>query len=149
MKKVITTAILALSVAAASAFEVGVTAGNDFSGTNRMYGGVTVGKSLGPLTGTLGYQRSAVSANNQNRFSLVGGYDVLNVWNVTVTPTVGVAYVNNSASSNGLAVTAGAELSMPVMKRVDAVVDYTYQIGQSRVSANDGSRLSLGLRYTF
>lgn len=149
MKKVITTAILALSVAAASAFEVGVVAGNDLSGDNRMFGGVTVGKSLGPLTGTLGYQRTAVGANNQNRFSLTGGYDVFSVLNVTVTPTVGVAYVNNSASSNGMAVTVGSEFSMPVMKKVDAVVDYTYQVGQSRVSASDGSRLSLGLRYTF
>lgn len=149
MKKLITTAVLALSVVSASAYEVGVLIGNDYSGSNRMFGGVTVSQPMNAFNATLGYQRTSVGADNQNRFSLTGGIDAVGIWKVTVAPTLGVAYLNNSASGNGLAATAGVELRMPVMNRVNAVVDYTYQIGQSRVSASDGSRLSLGLRYKF
>jgi hypothetical protein len=149
MKKTLIATTLFLAASIASAFELGVQFGRDFGDANRNYGGVVVGKSMGPLVVSAGYHRTAVSDNNQNRWSIVGGYDLLKVGPAQVTPTVGAAYLNNQASSNGLAATAGVEASMPLFKNLEGVVDYTYQMGQSRVSQFDGSRVSAGLRYTF
>ena len=149
MKKLIAISALSLTVLSASALEVGLMAGRDFSDTNRNFGGVTVGQSFGSTTVSLGYHRTSVTANDQNRFSVVGGYDLLSVGPVTVTPTVGAAYLSNSASANGMAMTVGVEMSMPIYKKVEGVIDYSYQFGQSRVNASDGNRVSAGLRYKF
>jgi hypothetical protein len=149
MKKTLIATTLFLAAGMASAFELGVQVGRDFGDTNRNYGGVVVGKALGPLVVSAGYHRTAVSNNDQNRWSIVGGYDLVKVGPVQVTPTVGAAYLNNQSSSNGLAATAGVEASMPLFKNLEGVIDYTYQMGQSRVSQFDGSRVSAGLRYTF
>lgn len=149
MKKTLIATTLALAVTAASALEVGVQAGRDFSSPNRNYGGVTLGHSVGPTSVTLGFNRTAVSADDQNRWSVVAGYDLLKVGPMTVTPTVGLAYLHNQNSANGMAMTAGVEASVPVMDRVRAVVDWTHQIGQSRVNASNGNRVTAGIRYTF
>jgi hypothetical protein len=135
----------------ASALEVGVQVGNDFSDTNRMYGGVTVSESRGPVSLTVGYNRTTVGSNNQNRWSLVGGYDFVKFGKVQITPTVGGAYLANRSSNNGFAMTVGAEASTPIsfVKNLTGVVDYTYQMGQDRVNQFDGSRVSVGLRYKF
>ena len=148
-KTLIAASFLALAISSASALEVGVQIGRDFAGDNRNYGGVTVGQSIGTMTVSAGYQRTAVGDNNQNRWSLVGGYDLLNVRSVRVTPTVGVAYLNNQKANNGLAVTVGAEASVTLAKNLEGVVDYTYQMGQSKVKQYDGSRVGAGVRFNF
>jgi opacity protein-like surface antigen len=149
MKKILITAVIAMAATTASAFEVGVQVGRDFGDTNRNFGGLTVGQSLGPVTLSAGYHRTSVTANDQNRWSVVGGYDLLKVGPVQLTPTVGAAYLSNKTTSNGLVMTVGVEASMPLYKSLEGVVDYTYQIGQSRVSQFDGNRVSAGLRYKF
>lgn len=148
-KNLIAASFLALAISSASAFEVGVQVGRDFSGDNRNYGGVTVGQTVGAVSVSAGYQRTAVGDNNQNRWSLVGGYDLLKVGPVQITPTVGAAYLNNQTGSNGLAMTFGAEATMPIAKNIEGVIDYTYQMGQSRVSQYDGGRVGAGLRFNF
>ena len=148
MKKLIVCTLLGLAAVSASALELTVSAGRDFADINRGFGGITVGQSVGAATMSLGYQRTAVGTNDQNRFSLVGGYDVAKVGPVMITPMVGLAYVANKTSDNGVALTAGVELSMPVYKKVEAVLDYSYQLGQSRISSN-GGRLAVGVRYPF
>lgn len=149
MKKILITAVIAMAATTASAFEVGVQVGRDFGDTNRNFGGLTVGQSLGPVTLSAGYHRTSVTANDQNRWSVVGGYDLVKVGPVQFAPTVGAAYLNNKTTSNGLAMTVGVEASVPVSKSLEGVVDYTYQIGQSRVNQFDGSRVTAGLRYKF
>lgn len=149
MKKLIVCTVLGLAAVSASALEMTVSAGRDFADVGRGYGGVTVGQAIGGATVSLGYQRTAVGTNDQNRFSLTGGYDVVKVGPVLVTPTVGLAYVNNKTSDNGVAITAGVELSMPVYKKVEAVLDYSYQLGQNRISSSDGGRVAVGVRYPF
>lgn len=149
MKKLFAISALSLSVMTASALEVGVMGGRDFSDTARNFGGVTVGQNVGPVTLSLGYHRTSVTANDQNRFSVVGGYDLMKVGPVTVTPTLGVAYLSNRRSDNGLAMTAGVEMSVPVVKNLEGVVDWSYQVGQSRVNDSNGNRVSAGLRYKF
>lgn len=149
MKKFFAITALSLVTLSASALEVGITGGRDFSGSDRNYGGVTLARSMGPVSVALGVTRTAVGANDQNRWSVVGGYDVARVGPVTITPTLGVAYLDNQRTDNGLALAAGVEASMPVTKKVRAVVDWSHQVGQSRVSASDGNRVGVSVRYKF
>lgn len=149
MKKIALATVLALAATAASALEVGVTATRDYSGNDRNFGGITVGKSFGRLNTTLGAERSNVGNNDQNRFSLVGGYDVAKVGPVTVAPRLGVAYLDNQVGSNGYAATVGIGATLPLTKQVSVGLAFDRQYGQDRVEQFDGNRVTLGAKYRF
>ena len=149
MKKVLfaTLATLALS---ASAVEVGVNGLRDYSGTSDRTGyGVTLGDKFGAIGLEAGYNRFTQGSNDQDRYSVVGSYDVTKVGPVTLAVKAGVAYLNNQTGSNGYAVTAGVGASVPVYKSLAATLDYRRQEGQSRVSAFDGNQVAVGLKYSF
>lgn len=149
MKKIVLATAFALAASAASALEVGVTATRDYSGDNRNFGGVTIGQSYGKLNATVGAERSTVGGNDQNRFSLVGGYDVAKVGPVTITPRLGVAYLNNQVGDNGYAMTVGVGASVPVTKQVSLGLAVDRQYGQDRVQQFDGNRVTVGAKYSF
>ena len=149
MKKLVLATAIALAATAASALEVGVTATRDYSGDNRNFGGVTIGQHYGKLSATLGAERSSVGGNDQNRFSLVGGYDVAKIGQITVTPRLGVAYLNNQVGDNGYAMTVGVGASVPVTKQVSLGLAVDRQYGQDRVQQFDGNRVTVGAKYSF
>ena len=149
MKKIVLATALVLAASAASALELGVTATRDYSGDNRNYGGITLGQSYGKLNATLGAERSSVGGNDQNRFSLVGGYDVAKLGQVTVTPRLGVAYLDNQNGSDGYAMTVGVGASVPVTKQVSVGLAVDRQYGQDRVQQFDGNRVTLAAKYRF
>jgi hypothetical protein len=148
LKKILfaTLATLALS---ASAVEVGVTGTRDYSGTDRTGYGVTLGQKFGAVGVEAGFDRFTSGTNDQDRYSVVGSYDVTKVGPVTIAVKGGVAYLNNQTGSNGYAVTAGVGASVPVVKNLAATVDYRRQEGQNRVSAFDGNQVAVGLKYSF
>ena len=149
MKKILfaTLATLAFS---ASAVEVGVTGTRDYSGTSDRTGyGITLGQKFGAVGVEAGYDRFTQSTNDQDRYSVVGSYDVTKIGPVTLAIKGGVAYLNNQTVSNGYAVTAGVGASVPVVKNLAATVDYRRQEGQSRISAFDGNQVAVGLKYSF
>ena len=149
MKKILfaTLATLALS---ASAAEVGVNGTRDYSGAADRTGyGVTVGEKFGKFGAEVGYNKFTQGTNDQDRYSLVGSYDVAKVGPVTLAVKGGVAYLDNQTGANGYAVTAGVGASVPVVKNLAATVDYRRQEGQSRVSAFDGNQVAVGLKYSF
>jgi hypothetical protein len=139
---------LALSAVAASAVEVGVTNTRDDAGA-RNATGLTVGNSYGQLGVTAGFERFTQGANDQDRYSLVAGYNVAKFGAVTVTPKVGAAYLNNQTGADGYAMTVGVGASMPITKQVSVGVDYARQYGQDRVQSFDGDRITAGLSYRF
>ena len=150
MKKIAIASILALAATAASALEVGVTATRDYSGAdNRNAGGVTIGQSYGKVGVTAGFERFTRGANDQDRYSLVAGYDVAKVGPVVVTPKVGAAYLNNQTGADGYAMTVGVGARVPVTKQVSVGLDVARQYGQDRVSAFDGNRVTAGVTYKF
>ncbi len=149
MKKIVLATAIALAASAASAVEVGVTATRDYSGTDRNFGGVTLGQSYGKVSATAGFERSTVGGNDQDRWSLVGGYDVVKLGPVTVTPRLGVAYLDNQTGSNGYAATVGLGASVPVTKKVGVGLAVDRQYGQDRVSQFDGNRLTAAVKYSF
>jgi opacity protein-like surface antigen len=146
MKKFAIASLIALAATAASALEVGVTTTSDYSGTSKQSGyGFTVGQSYGKLSATTGFER----INDQDRFSVVGGYEVAKVGPATVSVKTGAAYLNNRVGDNGYALTVGAGVSVPVTKQVSLNVDAVRQYGQERVSQFDGNRVTAGVSYRF
>jgi hypothetical protein len=148
LKKILfaTLATLAFSV---SAVEFGVNGTRDYSGTDRTGYGFTLGEKFGAVGVEAGYDRYTQGTNDQNRYSVVGSYDVTKIGPVTLAVKAGVAYLNNQTGSNGYAVTAGVGASVPVYKSLAATVDYRRQEGQNRVSAFDGNQVAVGLKYAF
>lgn len=150
MKKFAIASLIALAATAASALEVGVTATRDYSGEpNRNAAGLTVGQKFGAVGVTAGFERFTKGTNDQDRYSVVAGYDVAKVGPVTVTPKVGVAYLNNQNSADGYALTVGVGASLPVTKQVSLTADVAHQYGQKRVEAFDGNRVTVGVKYAF
>ena len=148
MKKILfaTLATLAFS---ASAVEFGVNGTRDYSGTDRTGYGVTLGEKFGAVGVEAGYNRFTQGTNDQDRYSVVGSYDVTKIGPVTLAVKAGVAYLDNQTGANGYALTAGVGASVPVVKNLAATVDYRRQEGQNRVSAFDGNQVAVGLKYSF
>lgn len=179
MKKILIATAIALAATAASALEVGVTTGKNYAksngtdcgfvvgpstctqGTDRTEYGITVGEKFGKVGVTAGFARSnggssitrptdgAYKDQRQDRYSLVAGYDVAKIATVTVTPKLGVAYLDNARDTNGYVMTVGIGASMPVTKQVSVGLDVARQYGQDRVNQFDGTRVTAGVAYRF
>ena len=149
MKKFAIASLLALAAVSASAVEVGITGTRDYSGDNRNFGGITIGQHYGAASATLGAERTTVGGNDQNRFSLVGGYDVAKFGPVTVTPRLGVAYLENQTGSDGYALTVGVGASVPVTQKVSVGLAVDRQYGQDRVDQFNGNRVTASVNYRF
>ena len=149
MKKFAIATMIALAASAASALEVGVTTARDYTGSDRNAAGVTVGEKFGAVTLTAGFDRTNGGTNDQDRFSLVAGYDVAKLGPVSVAVKGGAAYLNNQTGQDGYAALIGVGASLPVSKKVALTVDATRQYGQDRVNSFDGNRVTAGLKYSF
>jgi len=149
MKKFAIATMIALAATAASALEVGVTTARDYAGTDRNATGVTVGEKFGAVTLTAGFDRSTQGANDQDRFSLVAGYNVAKLGPVSVAVKGGAAYLNNQTGQDGYAALVGVGASLPINKNMALIVDATRQYGQDRVNSFDGNRVTAGIKYSF
>ena len=149
MKKFAIATMIALAATAASALEVGVTTARDYAGTNRNATGVTVGEKFGAVTVTAGFDRATLGATDQDRYSLVAGYNVAKLGPVSVAVKGGAAYLNNQTGQDGYAALIGVGASVPVTKQVSLTVDATRQYGQDRVNSFDGNRVTAGVKYSF
>lgn len=149
MKKTLLATAFVLATGVASAAEIGVTATRDYAGSDRNFGGITVGQRFGNLTATAGFERATAGTNDQDRYSLVGSYDVAKFGSVTVGPRVGVAYLNNQTGKDGYAATIGVGATVPVTKKVSIGLAVDHQYGQDRVSQFDGNRVTAGVKYAF
>jgi hypothetical protein len=150
MKKIAIASLIALAAATASAVEVGVTTTTDYSGVQDRQGfGVSVGQKVGAIGITGGFERFTKGSNDQDRYSVVAGYDVAKIGPVTVTPKLGVAYLNNQTNNDGYALTVGVGASVPVTKQVSVTLDVARQFGQDSVSTFDGNRATAGVKYSF
>ena len=131
------------------------------NGTDRTEYGITVGEKFGKVGITAGFARSnggtpitiptdgAYKNQQQDRYSLVAGYDVAKVGPVTVTPKLGVAYLNNARDTDGYAMTVGVGASLPVTKKISLTADYARQYGQDKVNQFNGNRVTVGTIYKF
>ena len=149
LKIALVTAMLAIGTA--QAVELGVTANRDYSqNPDRNGWGVTVGEKFGKTSVTAGFERYTQNSNDTNRYSLVGGYDVAQFGAVTITPKVGVAYVDPTTTANGWQASVGVGASYALTKSVALTADYRYQTSlQNRVENFNGNVITGGLKYSF
>ena len=150
MKKILLATLLAGLIGSAGAVEIGVNGSYDFgSNPERAGGGVTVGEKFGAFGVTAGFDRYTKSTD-QNKWSLVGSYDVAKVAGATVAVKAGAVYLDNMGRvTDGYAALVGAGVSYPITKQVSVTVDYRYQAGQDRVKSFDGSTVLVGAKYSF
>lgn len=148
MKELVIASLIFASVSA-SATDLGITAARGVAGDSRAYGGVTLGQHYGLVSATVGIEQSSVGTNDQTRYSLVGGYDVAKFGDVTVTPKLGVAYLDNQTSSNGFAMTTGVGVSVPVTNTVTVGFDVERQFGQNKVSEFNNNRFVASVKQVF
>ena len=143
IKRLVLVAAL-ISASMAQAVEVGVTDGNNFSKQENVWG-VTVGTQVSGFGVTGGFARNVSS----DTYSVLGSKDVAKVGPASVAVKAGVSYVDIKAVSTGYALIAGAGVTLPIDKKLSATLDYSYQAGESKVSSQDGNRLTAGLKYSF
>ena len=150
MKKLAIASVLALAAVSASAVEVGVNGSYDFGGANDRPGaGITIGEKYGKMGVTAGFDRYTKNTD-QNKWSLVGSYDVAIVAGATVAVKAGAVYLDNAGRvADGYAALVGAGASYPLSKTVALTADYRYQAGQSRVNSFDGGTVAVGAKYSF
>lgn len=155
MKKIIAiwavvVAGMLLAVSSAMAVEVGVNGSYDFgSPTERPGAGITVGQKFGKFGVTAGFDRYT-KTTDQDKYSLVGSYDVATIAKTTIAVKAGAAYISNTGNvADGYAALVGVGASYPITKAVSLTADYRYQAGQSRINQFDGSTVALGAKYSF
>jgi len=146
MKKIVIASVLALAAFASSAVEIGLVGSQ--KDTVNSYG-ITAGQSFGKVDVTAGFNRAFSTTNRQDRYSVVGGYEVAKLGQVAVSATAGAAYLENQTSSNGYALTVGVGASLPITKKVSVGVDVFRQYGQERVSAFDSTYATAKVKYSF
>ena len=146
-------ALLMVVSGLASAVDVGLNAGGISGGNAGGIVGVTVGDHFGKFGVDAGFAQGWQSVTNTNRWTLVGGYDVATISDVTITPKVGYAYLNNSSTAaydrtpSASAALVGVGASYPITTDIAATADYAYQFsGNSR---NTGNVLTAGVKYSF
>ena len=149
MKKILIATAVAMAATTASALEVGITQSRDYAGVDRNGAGITLGEKFGRVGLTAGVERFTAGTNDQDRYSVVAGYDVAKIKNATVAVKTGVAYLDNQTGANGYAMTIGAGVNVPLTKQVSVGLDVSRQYGQDRVQSFDGDRVTVGLRYKF
>ena len=150
MKKSLLILALMSAIGSASALEVGVNGGYTYGGPDRATYGVSVGEKFGKVGVEATIDRATKTNDDQNRFAVVGSYDVAKVGQATVAVKGGIAYLDNaSGTSDGFATLVGAGVSYPLTKQIAATVDYRYQVGQSRVDQFNGNQVAVGLKYSF
>jgi outer membrane autotransporter protein len=150
MKKLAIASVLALAAFSASAVEVGVNSSYSWGGPiDRPGGGFTVGEKFGKMGITAGFSR-ATKGNDQDKWSLVGSYDVATIAKTTVAVKAGATYISNTGNiADGYAALVGIGAGYPITKDVSLTADYRYQAGQSRVSQFDSSTVAFGVKYSF
>jgi outer membrane autotransporter protein len=147
MKKLAIMAILATAAITASATDIGVRYVNN-GNTLADSTGFTLGQKFGNVGAELAFDRSATGAKN-DRYSLLGSYDVTTVLGATVAAKAGASFVQPSVGESGYAAVVGAGVSYPLTKSVSAVADYSYQHGQDRVKEFNGNAVSVGVKFSF
>jgi hypothetical protein len=150
LKMVLAAALFAVSTA--QAVEVGINASRDygFSPSDTNGGGITIGQKFGAAGVTAGWDRYTTNGVGQNKWSLMGSYDVIKLGKAQLAAKAGGAYLdNNGSTADGYALLVGAGVSYPLTKELAATVDYRYQAGQDRVKQFDGNTVAVGLKYSF
>lgn len=152
MKKSLLALLMVVS-GLASATDIGVNGGGITGKNAGGIAGVTVGEHFDKFSVEAGLARGWQHNNTSDRWTLVGGYDIVSISGVTITPKIGYAYLNNSSTNatnrtpSASAALIGVGASLPITKEISATADYAYQASKNR--NNEGNVLTAGIKYNF
>jgi outer membrane autotransporter protein len=151
MKLKLLVAALALVAGTSQAVEIGVNGSKDYGyvSGSETGGGITVGQKFGNVGVVAGWDRYDHTTNDQNKWSLMGSYDVAKFGATTVAVKAGAAYLDNNKVADGYALLVGTGASYAIDKNWALTADYRYQVGQKRVDQFNGNTISAGLKYSF
>ena len=151
MKKLMVAAVLVAFTGLASATELGVNVSRNFGGTENVNGpGMTLGQKFGDAGVTLGFDKYTNATMDQNRYSLVGSYNVAKFGTTSLALKAGAGYLSNQATvANGFVALVGVGVEVPMMKNVALTFDYLHQVGETRVKAFNGNTLNAGIKVSF
>lgn len=152
MKKLVLMAILTTAAIAASATEIGARYSAGYAANGDKQGdsnGLVINQPIGAGVGAeVAFDRAVTGAAKVDTYTALATYNVAKVAGATLTAKAGGAYVQTTGL-DGYALVAGAGVSYPLTKSVSVVADYSYQLGQNRVQAFDGNKVSVGVKFGF
>lgn len=146
IKKLAMAVALTAAVGTASAVELGVVGGGATGSNDGGLAGVTVGQKWNRVGVTAGYAQAWLKDGDQNRWTVVGSYDVYQSKSFVVSGKLGYAYLNQTHNS-GSAGLVGIGVEVPVSQKVSLTADYAYQFAQ--YSRNNSNVLTGGVKYRF
>jgi outer membrane autotransporter protein len=150
MKKFAIAAVLALATMAANAVEFGIV-GSTVEQKNHFTDsvGLTVGQHFGKFSVTAEADRDVTK--NINKFSTIGGYDVLTLGTATFAVKAGAGYVDTTKliPADRIVGLVGVGVSVPVTKTVAMTADYRYQEGRDQAKTYNGNTFTVGAKFSF
>jgi len=144
IKKLVLVTALISAVTAAQATEVGINGGTNISSSENVWG-VTIGRKIGVADVTGGFTRNISS----DTYSVGTSKTLTKIGPVSVAVKGSGAFVDSKVDPDGYAVIVGAGASVPLTNKVSATVDYSYQVGQDVIKAQNGSRVTAGVKLSF
>lgn len=137
-------------VGTASANEFGVSVSRDWGGGDLDRAGFSLRIPADQrLAFEVGVERNVQNSTDQDRYSAGIAYKVYQLGPVAVDGKFSVAYLHNSADTDGLVGNVGVGLRLPVTKTISANAVLGRQFGHDSMSKFDTNTVSLGLSYKF
>lgn len=150
MKKAIVAATLSLMAMSASARELTLVGGFDYSEAESTIVGVGLSETYGMWTVAVGAERNVRDERDGDRVAVVVSHDLgLNVKGFPIVPKFGAAYVNPDGIRSGYAWLVGVGTRYPVTETLSVGLDYRYQVGENDVRAWDGNQVLVSLNHKF
>jgi outer membrane autotransporter protein len=149
MKKIVLLAALLSAFGIAQAVELGVTGGRDYAQPHSNDYGITLGQKFGKFGVTAEYDDVKHVGVKENRYGLLGGYDLYTFKGNTLTAKFGGEYISSRGLTSGYAGVVGAGLTFPISKSVALTADYRYQQAQKRIDTYTGNNVSAGIKVSF
>jgi opacity protein-like surface antigen len=149
MKKIVLLAALLSVFGAAQALELGVVGGRDYAVPHSNDYGITLGQNLGKYSVTGELESVKHAGFKENRYDLIGGYDLYSFKGNTLTAKVGGSYIRVEGVKTGYAGSAGLGITVPVAKNVALTADYRYQQTQKRIDTYTGNSVTAGIKISF
>jgi len=149
MKKTLLVAAMLATFGVAQAMDLGLTAGRDYANPHSNDYGISLGQQMGKYSVTGEIESVKHAGFKENRYDLIGGYDLYSFKGNTLTAKVGGAYIRVEGVKSGYAGSAGLGLTVPVAKNVALTADYRYQQTQKRIDTFTGNSVTAGIKISF
>lgn len=148
MKHIITTSIVALAISSANAFDF--TAGYSRDTTHDANGvSFAIGKRINNIGFSASIERYEKNNSTTDNLGVSASYEVLRVFNTSISPTLGLSYVSPELGKGGFATVVGIGLESPIAKRLSVVTEITRTLGEDKIKSLDATNVSLGIRTSF